>query len=427
MDLYEWQGKKLFEAAGIPTPRGMVASSVAQARKAAESLGYPVVVKAQVLTGGRGKAGGVRVAGGRDEADVIAEHIIGLEIRGHPVKTLLIEQVSVVRNELYLAVTLDRRERRPVLLVSAEGGMEVEEVARRPPAALLRVPLDPLLDPAVAVHDGAWGAMTHIADVLEYGPDLREALLDMATLVYRLYRDRDATLVELNPLAVVDVAQGPGGEKAMAVPGTSLGLLALDAKVSIDDNALFRQGDVAGWRADEDERERRAREAGVTYVSLDGDIGVIGNGAGLVMSTLDLIAAAGGRAANFCDIGGGARAEQIAAALRIITSNERVRALLVNVFGGITRGDEVARGLIAGLERLDADAAAAAIGNDAQVDGSAADSVPVSWPLPIVVRLDGNNAEDGRRLLAEARPDLPALETPLEAVERVVSLAAGRA
>jgi succinyl-CoA synthetase beta subunit len=417
VDLFEWQGKRLFETAGIPVPRGVVVNDVAEAAGAAAGLGYPVVVKAQVLTGGRGKAGGVRVAGGPGEIEPVARHIMGLEIRGHAVRSLLLEEVLPVRREFYLAVTLNRREGRPMLLLSAEGGMDIEEVARTRPGALVRAPLDPLLDPAVAVQD-AWEQIAAVVELAGEGPGLREALLDLATLVYRLYRDRDATLVELNPLALVDIEEYRPSPAAFAIgsgrdgaPGQRL--LALDAKVSIDDNALFRQRDLAGWRSDEDERERHAREAGVTYVTLDGDVGVIGNGAGLVMSTLDLIAAAGGRAANFCDIGGGARAEQIAAALQIITSDERVRALLVNVFGGITRGDEVARGLVDGLNRIDAARAAEA----RRVHGAPAP------PLPIVVRLDGNNATEGRDLLAAERPDLPTTETPVEAVARVVELA----
>jgi succinyl-CoA synthetase beta subunit len=432
VDLFEWQGKRLFESAGIPVPRGIVVHSVAEADKAARSIGFPVVVKAQVLSGGRGKAGGVRVAGGPGEIGAVASHILGLRIGGHPVRSLLVEEVLRVRREIYLAVTLDRGRRRPLLLLSAEGGMEIEEVARRHPEALLRVPLDPLLDPAVAVQDAALGVVTQVADTAGQGPGLREALLDLAVQVHRLYRDRDATLVELNPLALVD-DDGFSDAAAPAVrhgDGAPLRLLALDAKVSIDDNALFRQRDLAGWRSDEDDRERRAREAGITYLTLDGDIGVIGNGAGLVMSTIDLMAAAGGRAANFCDIGGGARAEQIAAALQIVGSDARVRTLLVNVFGGITRGDEVARGLVAGLARLDAmrtsggrEGAARARAHAAQ-DGraQAADGAP-----PIVVRLDGNNAAAGRRILAAERPDITTVETPMEAVERAVALARGHA
>jgi succinyl-CoA synthetase beta subunit len=429
VDLFEWQGKRLFESAGIPVPRGMVAHSVTEAEQAAKSIGYPVVVKAQVLGGGRGKAGGVRVAGGPGEIGAVAAHILGLRIGGHPVRSLLVEEVLRVRREIYLAVTLDRRHRRPLLLLSAEGGMEIEEVARRHPEALLRVPLDPLLDPAVAVQDAALSVVTRVAETSGQGPGLREALLDLAVQVHRLYRDRDATLVELNPLALVDDDGLSGAAAAPAVrhgDGAPLRLLALDAKVSIDDNALFRQRDLAGWRSDEDDRERRAREAGITYLTLDGDIGVIGNGAGLVMSTIDLLAAAGGRAADFCDIGGGARAEQIAAALQIVSSDSRVGTILVNVFGGITRGDEVARGLVAGLERLDAMRAAAGRAGAAPAPGHGRQdgcAHAAAGSLPIVVRLDGNNAASGRRILAAERPDITAVETPVEAVERAVALA----
>lgn len=389
MDLFEHQGKSLFAAAGLPVPRGIVARTADEACAAAEKLGFPVVVKAQVLTGGRGKAGGVRTAGSPREVAAVARHILSLTIRDHVVRSLLIEEVLPIRHELYLAVTLQRRSAKPLLLISAAGGMDIEQVAHERPGALHEALLDPLLEPSVAVHDGGWEALSEAAAEAGLNGGLRDALLDMATTVYRLYRDRDATLVELNPLAVVDRPNGGPG------------LMALDAKVTVDDNALFRQPDLAAWRTGEDERERRAREAGVTYVTLDGDVGVIGNGAGLVMSTLDLIAAAGGRAANFCDIGGGARADQIAAALQIIASDARVRALLVNVFGGITRGDEVASGLLAGLERLP------------------------DRGLPVVIRLDGNNATAGRSLLAAERPDLPTSETAWDAVRQVVSRAAG--
>jgi len=392
VDLFEWHGKRLFATAGIPVPRGTVARTVDEACAAATTLGFPVVVKAQVLTGGRGKAGGVRTAGSPGELAAVARHILDLTIRGFAVDALLVEAALAIRHELYLAVTLDRRRRRPLLLVSADGGMDIEQVAREHPGSLFKAPLDPLLEPSQAVHDGAWEALSGAAAAARLDGRLRDDLVDLATAVYRLYRDHDATLIELNPLAVVDGDGGDGGDGAR--------LMALDAKVTVDDNALFRQPDLAAWRTGEDERERRAREAGVTYVTLDGDVGVIGNGAGLVMSTLDLIAAAGGRAANFCDIGGGARADQIAAALQIVTADERVRGLLVNVFGGITRGDEVARGLLAGLRRLP------------------------DRPLPMVVRLDGNNAAAGRALLAAERPDLGVMETPWGAVRQVVALVA---
>ena len=409
MDLYEWQGKQLFREAGIPTPRGVVAGDPPAALAAAGRLGLPVVLKAQVLTGGRGKAGGVRIVQESGDVEDVAADLLRLTIRGHAVASLLVEEVVPLHNELYLAVTLDRGRRRPVLLVSAEGGVDIEEVARTSPEALFRVPLDPLCEPAAAVAEGAGEALAAVAEACGGGESLAEALTGLATKVYALYRDRDATLVELNPMAIAGVgADGPSGGRSDGdglpadlgrIAGTATRLLALDSKVTIDDDALFRQRDLLEWRGGGDARERRAREAGVTYVTLDGDIGVIGNGAGLVMSTLDLIAAAGGRPANFCDIGGGARADQIAAALEIITADPRVKALLVSVFGGITRGDEVARGVIAGLDR-------------------------VSSQLSIVVRIDGNNAAEGRALLVEERPDLAVVETPWEAVRRVVQLAA---
>jgi succinyl-CoA synthetase beta subunit len=324
-----------------------------------------------------------------------------------------------------------------LLLLSGNGGTALEEVVQRRPEALLTVPLDPLLDPTVAVHDGAMHAVTRIAETSGQGAGLREALLDLATQVYRLYRDRDATLVELSPLALVDddasggqgrrVAGRHSGPSLRHTDGAPLRLLALDVKVSIDGNALFRQRDLAAWRSDEDDRERRARNAQVSYVTLDGDIGVIGSGAGLAMSTVDAIAAAGGRAANFCDIGGGARAEQIAAALHVVATDPRVRVLLINVFAGIADGLEVARGLVAGLGRLDAARAAAEAAlpiAQAHLAGrEVADGAGEMARPPIVVRLDGSNATSGRRLLLTERPEVATVETPLEAVERVVALA----
>jgi len=380
VDLYEWQGKQLFREAGIPTPRGVVAGDPPAALAAAGRLGLPVVLKAQVLTGGRGKAGGVRIVQESGDVEDVAADLLRLTIRGHAVASLLVEEVVPLHNELYLAVTLDRGRRRPVLLVSAEGGVDIEEVARTSPEALFRVPLDPLCEPAAAVAEGAGEALAAVAEACGGGESLAEALTGLATKVYALYRDRDATLVELNPMAIAGVgADGPSGGRSDGdglpadlgrIAGTATRLLALDSKVTIDDDALFRQRDLLEWRGGGDARERRAREAGVTC-----------------------------RPANFCDIGGGARADQIAAALEIITADPRVKALLVSVFGGITRGDEVARGVIAGLDR-------------------------VSSQLSIVVRIDGNNAAEGRALLVEERPDLAVVETPWEAVRRVVQLAA---
>ena len=379
MDLFEYQGKDLFAAAGLPVLPSRLVRDAADAERAAGELGFPVAVKAQVLTGGRGKAGGVRVVRGPEELRETVETILGLTIKGKPVRAVLLERGAAVLRELYLAITLDRHAKSPLVIFSTRGGMDIEQVATDDPAALLRPPLHA----ASQSCDEACRAVVAAAGLHDLGLD--EALADVVRRLWALYRERDASLLEINPLAVVD---------------DPVRLIALDAKVTIDDNALYRQPDLAAQRPDEDARERAAREAGVTYLTLDGDIGVLGNGAGLVMSTLDMIGAAGGAAADFCDIGGGARADRIAAALDIITADERTRALLINIFGGITRGDEVARGVLAWSAGRDID-------------------------LPLVVRLDGNNAAEGLRLLAEAAIDgLAVTQSAQEAVAAVVSAAA---
>jgi succinyl-CoA synthetase beta subunit len=378
VDLFEHQGKALFAAAGIPVLPSRVAFTPEEAEPAAAELGYPLAVKAQVLTGGRGKAGGVRVVTQPAELAGTVAAILALTIKDKPVRSVLLEQGASVLRELYLAVTLDRHAKAPLLIFSARGGVDIEQVAREDPAALLRLPLDAASASCEEQRDEL------IAAAALGDPQLDGQLGDLVDRLWTLYRERDASLVEVNPLAVV---------------ADPVRLVALDAKVTIDDNALYRQPDLAAQRPDEDDRERAAREAGVTYLTLDGDVGVLGNGAGLVMGTLDMIGAAGGAAADFCDVGGGARAERIAAALDIITSDDRVRALLVNIFGGITRGDEVARGVLAWLETTNVD-------------------------LPLVVRLDGNNADEGLRLIAAAGIDgLSVTLSAQEAVESVVAAA----
>jgi succinyl-CoA synthetase beta subunit len=378
VDLFEHQGKALFAAAGIPVLPSRVVANMEEAEPAAAELGYPLAVKAQVLTGGRGKAGGVRVVSRPEDLAQTVAAILALTIKGKPVRGVLLEQGASVQRELYLAITLDRHAKSPVLIFSTRGGVDIEQVAREDPAALLRLSLDAASADCREQRDQVVAAAA-LGDA-----QLDKQLGDLVDRLWTLYRERDASLVEVNPLAVV---------------GDPVRLVALDAKVTIDDNALFRQPDLAAQRPDEDARERAAREAGVTYLTLDGDVGVLGNGAGLVMSTLDMIGAAGGAAADFCDVGGGARAERIAAALDIITSDDRVRALLVNIFGGITRGDEVARGVLAWLETTSVD-------------------------LPLVVRLDGNNADEGLQLIAAAGIDgLSVTLSAQEAVESVVAAA----
>ena len=323
----------------------------------------------------------MRVVRSSEELGEAVETILGLTIKGKPVSAVLLEEGAAVQRELYLAITLDRHAKSPLLIFSTRGGMDIEQVATDDPAALLRLPLQA----ASETCDDACRRVVAAAGLSD--PGLDEALADLVRRLWALYRERDASLLEINPLAVVD---------------DPARLVALDAKVTIDDSALYRQPDLAALRPDEDARERAAREAGVTYLTLDGNVGVLGNGAGLVMSTLDMIGAAGGAAADFCDIGGGARAERIAAALDIITGDERMRALLINIFGGITRGDEVARGVLAW-------------------------TATTSSGLPLVVRLDGNNAAEGLELLAAAGLDgLVVTQSAQEAVEAVVAAAAGK-
>jgi succinyl-CoA synthetase beta subunit len=379
MDLYEYQGKELFRRHGIAVSEGRLATTPAEARAAAEELGGPVVVKAQVLTGGRGKAGGIKLAAGPDEAEACAGEILGLDIRGHVVRKLWIERASDIGNEYYLSVTFDRGEKKALFMFTTEGGVDIEEVAATKPEALVRLHVDPLE-----------GFQPWQARRLVYGGGVADAneqkrIVDIVGRLYRAFVETDAMLCEINPLIVT-----PEGE-----------VRALDSKVTVDDNALFRHPDIAEMRDPESypQEERAAREKGVTYVKLDGEVGILGNGAGLVMSTLDVIALVGGRPANFCDLGGGGDAEGVVDALEVITADPQVKSILFNIFGGITRCDEVARGILAALDRM-------------------------TIAHPIVVRLDGTNAEEGRRLLTEAAPpNLHVEPTMLDAARRAVELA----
>jgi succinyl-CoA synthetase beta subunit len=379
LDLYEYQGKELFRRAGIPVSDGRLATTVAEARAAAEELGDPVVVKAQVLTGGRGKAGGIKLAASPQEAEARAEEILGLDIRGHVVRKLWVEKASDIAKEYYLSVTFDRGAKRPLFMFTTQGGVDIEEVAASSPEALVRLHIDPFE-----------GFQPWHARALVYGggvddPDEQKQISAIAGRLYSAFVDQDAMLCEINPLIVT-----PAGE-----------VKALDSKFTVDDNALFRHPDVAEMR-DPDAyppEERAAREKGVTYVKLDGEVGILGNGAGLVMSTLDVIVLVGGRPANFCDLGGGGDAQGVVDALEIITGDLQVKAILFNIFGGITRCDEVARGILQALGQMEI-------------------------PHPIVVRLDGTNAEEGRKLLEEAAPpNLHVEPTMLEAARRAVELA----
>jgi succinyl-CoA synthetase beta subunit len=379
MDLYEYQGKELFRRHGLATGEGRLAETPAEARAAAAELGGTVVVKAQVHAGGRGKAGGVKAASSPEEAEAHAASILGLEIKGQPVRRLWIERAAEIAREYYLSVTLDRGAKKPLFMFTSEGGVEIEEVAAKSPEKLVKLHVDPL-EGFQPWHGRTLSFGAGIADA-----DERRALERVCARLYEVFTSCDATLCEINPLVVTR-----GGE-----------LLALDAKVSVDDNALFRHEDIAQMRDPEavPAEERAAREKGVTYVKLDGEIGVLGNGAGLVMSTLDLVALAGGRPANFCDLGGGGAARGVVDALEVISADPQVRCIFFNVFGGITRCDEVARGILQALEQI-------------------------RIAQPIVVRFDGTNAEQGRALLAEAAlPNLHAEPTMLEAAQRAVELA----
>jgi succinyl-CoA synthetase beta subunit len=380
VDLYEYQGKELFRRFGIPVSEGRLAATAAEARAAAEEIGGQVVIKAQVLTGGRGKAGGVKLADDPDDAERQAEEILGLDINGHIVRKLWVESASEIAKEYYLSVTFDRGAKKALFMLTTEGGIEIEEVAERSPEALARLHVDPLE-----------GFQPYQARRVIYGagiddPDVQKQIMAIIEKLYRCFVETDAMLCEINPLIVT-----PGGE-----------VRALDSKFTVDDNALYKHQDIAAMR-DPDAypaEERAAREKGVTYVKLDGDVGILGNGAGLVMSTLDVIALVGGRPANFCDLGGGGDAQGVVDALEVITADPQVKSILFNIFAGITRCDEVARGILQALSQI-------------------------TIEHPIVVRFDGTNAEEGREILAEAAPpNLQVEPTMLEAARRAVELAA---
>jgi succinyl-CoA synthetase beta subunit len=356
VNLHEYQAAEIFASHGIPTNQGQVASSPAEAQAIAETLGRPVVVKAQVHTGGRGKAGGVKLATTPQEARDAAAAILGLEIRGHIVRKVLVAPTVDIAQELYLGVTLDRTRRQDVVMASAEGGMDIEDVARERPERIVRAPVDPFL----GLHP--WQAR-QIGFALGLPPDKVPGFATIARQLQTVQRTGDATLVEINPLVLTT-----GGD-----------WLALDAKMSIDDNALFRHPEVEALRdlAAENPTELDARQSGISFVKLDGDIGCIVNGAGLAMATMDAVKLHGGEPANFLDVGGGASADQVAEAFALVTADPNVRAILINIFGGITRGDVVAQGITEALRR-------------------------VAVAVPIVVRLAGTNAAAGQEILAAA-------------------------
>jgi succinyl-CoA synthetase beta subunit len=355
---------------------GRICSTPDEAEAAAREIDGQVVVKAQVQVGGRGKAGGIQLANSPDEARAKAEQILGMDIRGHVVERVWVEAATDIAKEYYASITLDRREGRPLAMCSAEGGVDIEEVAARNPKAIKRIHIDPLV--------GIKGFHTrYLTSGLD--PEARQGASEVFVKLFRAYMDGDASLVEINPLVLT----------------TDGRVHALDAKVSVDDNALFRHPDYLEYRdiLTTDPQEKIAKEKSIAYLKLDGEVGVMGNGAGLVMATLDLVQLAGGKAANFLDVGGGASGEQIAAGLEIVLSDPKVRSVLVNIFGGIVRCDVVANGILDALQRVD-------------------------LKVPMVVRLDGTNAADGRRILEEANIDgVESVPTMWEAAQRAVELA----
>ena len=380
LDLYEYQGKELFGRYGIPVSEGRLATTPAEARAAADELGTPVVVKAQVLTGGRGKAGGIKLAETAADAEARAGEILGLDIRGHVVTKLWIERASDIDREYYLSLTFDRSAKKPLFMFTTQGGVDIEEVAATSPDALVRLHVDPL----EGCHPWHGRRLVFEGGVTE--PSEQKQIAAIVGKLYQAFVGCDAMLCEINPLIVT-----PEGE-----------VRALDSKFTVDDNALFRQPAIAEMRdvSAADPLEALAREKGVTYVKLDGEVGVLGNGAGLTMSTVDVVTFVGGRPANFCDLGGGGDAQGVVDALEVITSDTQVRAIFFNIFGGITRCDEVARGILQAVGQMGIE-------------------------HPIVVRLDGTNAEEGRHILRDAAlPNLYAEATMLDGARRAVELAA---
>lgn len=378
MDLFEYQGKEVLRRFEVPVPEGRVAKTPDEAADAAKHLGGKVVVKAQVQVGGRGKAGGIKLAESPEGARAVAEQILGMDIKGHVVKRVLVERAGDIKEEYYVSFLLDRSNRNFLGMMSAEGGVEIEEVAVSNPKAISQVHIDPLL-----------GFSDFHARKLVFGanldPDARKGAIEMLPKLYRAFVELDASLIEVNPL----VLTGDGK------------VVALDAKVTVDDSAAYRHPIFEELKAAHEvpEQERLAKEKGLNFIKLDGDIGIIGNGAGLVMSTLDVVKDAGGDPANFLDVGGGADADVLSTGLEVITSNPEVKSVFVNIFGGITRCELVAAGILDALSRLD-------------------------MKVPLVVRLDGTNAEQGRKMLADQPHEMliPA-ETMLGAANTVVELA----
>jgi succinyl-CoA synthetase beta subunit len=377
MNLHEYQSKQLFARYGVPVPQGEVASTPAEARRIAEKLGGRVVIKAQVLTGGRGKAGGVKVASTPDEAEALAAKILGMDIRGHTVRKVLVDPAADIATEIYFGFTNDRSARKPLLMASAAGGVDIEEVARTEPEKIIKVHVDPHL----GLHDYQ---ARNVAAAIKLPQELWGQFSQIAHALWRAYWENDATLAEINPLIIT-----AGGK-----------LVGLDGKMSIDDSAMYRHPELEALRdkGEDTAGEDEARKFGLSYIKLDGSIGCMVNGAGLAMTTMDIIKLFGGEPANFLDIGGGAGAEKVAAAFRIITSDRNVKAILINIFGGITRCDEVARGILAAMDQVEV-------------------------RLPLVVRFGGTNAEEGRALLEGTK--LITAETLSDAARKAIAAAQG--
>jgi succinyl-CoA synthetase beta subunit len=381
VDLFEYQGKQLFARYGIPVSAGGVATTVDESVHAADAAGYPVVVKAQVQVGGRGKAGGIKLAADADEVRAHASAILGMDIKGHVVQRVWIEHASDIAEEYYASFTLDRAAKKHLGMLSAQGGVEIEAVAEASPDAIARIEVDPV-DGLPEERCRAWVASARL------NPAATEGVVQILLKLYHAYEDGDADLVEINPLILT-----PEGK-----------VHALDAKVSLDENARFRhpEWDELVGLEKTDPREREAAEKGLQYVGLDGDVGVIANGAGLAMATCDIVHEVGGRPANFLDIGGGASAQVMANALEVINNDPSVRSIFINIFGGITKGEEVANGIVQALSQVD-------------------------LASPIVIRLDGTNAEQGRTILAAYESErLVSRPTMVEAAKTAVQMAGGR-
>ena len=377
MKLHEYQSKHFFAKYGIPIPKGRVAANAEEAKHIAQELGDRVVIKAQVLVGGRGKAGGIRLAKSPEEAEELAAQILSMKIKELPVRKVLIDEAASIDKEIYLGITNDRSAHKPVMMASSAGGVEIEEVARDAPEKIVKVHIDPLL-----------GLRDYQARDIAAGIDLPRdhwrIFGQIANGLWQAYRESDATLAEINPLVITSKDQ----------------LLAVDGKMVLDDNALFRHPDLAEMRDldVEDPSEIEARKYGLVFIKLDGNIGCMVNGAGLAMTTMDIIKLFGGSPANFLDIGGGASAEKVTTALRIILTDPNVKTVLFNIFGGITRGDEVARGILAAMNE-------------------------VQTMMPMVIRLVGTNAEEGRQILSDA--DMITAETLADAAKKAVAVTKG--